>query len=431
MTARIPLYPILIVNFIGALGFSLVLPFLVFLVTKFGGNAQIYGVLGATYPVFQLIGAPILGKWSDIYGRRKVLLLSQAGTLMSWIIFLVALNLPMHTVSSVDTSMLGKFVVTLPLLVLFFARALDGLTGGNISVANAYVADISSEEERSQNFGKMSISSNLGFIVGPVLAGILGATVLKESLPVLAAILISLAATLIIACYLPESKPCIMSKQPDQAPVRKVFGQEHKDCFDLEGADKIRLKDTLKLRHIPYILMLYFLIFLGFTVFYTAFPVHVVQSLEWSIFELGLFFSFLGGMMIAVQGPLLSRLSRVCSHGFLILVGSLILATNFILMTSANVKIIYVAALLFAVGNGLMWPSVLSLLSKLAGEKYQGSVQGLAGSVGSLASIFGLILGGVLYGVLHATTFLVCAAIIYLIFLFSFRLLSFEKGSPI
>ena len=82
------LYPILSVNFVGTLGFSIVLPFLVFLVTKFGGNAFVYGVMGATYSGFQLIGAPLLGRWSDVYGRKKILFLSQLGTLLSWVIFL-------------------------------------------------------------------------------------------------------------------------------------------------------------------------------------------------------------------------------------------------------------------------------------------------------------------------------------------------------
>src|SRR4030066_1630434 len=89
-----PLFPILLVNFVGTLGFSIVLPFLVFLVMKFGGNAVVYSLLAAIYPAFQLIGAPILGRWSDIYGRKKVLLISHGGTLVGWIIFLFALFLP-------------------------------------------------------------------------------------------------------------------------------------------------------------------------------------------------------------------------------------------------------------------------------------------------------------------------------------------------
>ena len=150
------LYPILSINFVGTLGFSIVLPFLIFLVTRFGGNAFIYGVMGATYSAFQLIGAPVLGRWSDVYGRRKILMLSQIGTLISWAIFLVALSLPINQIAEIDSPLLGSFIVTLPLLVLFTSRALDGITGGNISVANAYLADISDKEHRSENFGKMA-----------------------------------------------------------------------------------------------------------------------------------------------------------------------------------------------------------------------------------------------------------------------------------
>src|SRR5215510_3311818 len=111
------LFPILLVNFVGTLGFSIVLPFLVFVVMKFGGNAIIYGLLAATYPAFQLIGAPILGKWSDIYGRKKVLLLSNIGTAVGWIIFLFALFLPSEK-SSINVAFFGTFVVVLPLLLI-------------------------------------------------------------------------------------------------------------------------------------------------------------------------------------------------------------------------------------------------------------------------------------------------------------------------
>ena len=160
------LLPLLLVNFIGTIGFSLVLPFLVFLVTDWGGNAFVYGLAGATYSSFQLVGAPILGRWSDRYGRRNILLLSQAGTLVSWLVFLVAFALPRVELLRFDSAASGGFVVTLPLLVLFGARALDGLTGGNVSVANAYVADLTSEDERGESYGRMAVSSNLGFVLG-------------------------------------------------------------------------------------------------------------------------------------------------------------------------------------------------------------------------------------------------------------------------
>src|ERR1044072_2885604 len=122
------------------------------------GNSIVYGLLAATYPAFQLIGAPILGRWSDIYGRKKILLLSNAGTAIGWILFLFALIFPFGETFIINSVYLGTIIVVVPLLLIFLARAIDGITGGNISVANAYLSDISSDENRSKNFGKMAIS---------------------------------------------------------------------------------------------------------------------------------------------------------------------------------------------------------------------------------------------------------------------------------
>ena len=177
------------------------------LVDRFGGNALVYGAMGATYSAFQLVGAPVLGRWSDTYGRRKVLLLSQLGTLASRIVFLSALFLPVTPIVDVDSTVLGAFALTLPLVVLFFARALDGLTGGNVSVANAYLADVTEESDRKMNFGKMAVAGNLGFILGPALAGLFGATRYGQIVPVAIALVISVVASAVIAFYLPESRP--------------------------------------------------------------------------------------------------------------------------------------------------------------------------------------------------------------------------------
>lgn len=424
---NIPLFPILLVNFIGTLGFSIVLPFLVFLVTRFGGNAMVYGILGAVYPAFQLIGAPLLGKWSDIYGRKSILLVSQAGTFIGWLIFLAAFFIPATKLLEANFPFAGTITITLPLLILFIARALDGLTGGNISIANAYLADITEEKDRNRNYGKMSISSNLGFVAGPMLAGLLGSTIYKELPPVLSAVFISLLAVILILFYLPDSRPCVFMEDPEKINIKKFLGFQNKECFKIKGENKISLKGILKIKYIPYILLLYFLIFLGFNFFYTAFPIHVVEKLGWSITKMGIYFSVISLIMVLVQGPVLNAASKKFSDGVLIIFGSLILGTNFVLLLSSNMVIIYAAAVLFALGNGLMWPSVLSLLSKAAGKTYQGSVQGFASSLSSLASIIGLIAGGLLYSKIGAGTFLVAAFTIYAVFILSFRLIRVEK----
>jgi len=421
---QIPLYPLLLINFIGTLGFSIVLPFLVFLVIDFGGNAIVYGILAAIYPAFQLIGAPILGRWSDIYGRKKVLLISHGGTLVGWIIFLFALFLPNENLFSINSLLVGTFVITLPLVILFIARALDGITGGNVSVANAYLADVSSDINRSKNFGKMAISSNLGFIVGPAIAGILGATIYKEILPVFAALFLSLVTLIVIGFTLKESKPSAgVIQVPVKGNIGKVFAQECKECYKIVNPKKLRFLDIFKLTHISFLLFLYFLIFLGFSIFYTSFPIHAVLGLKWSITEMGIFYAVLSGIMILVQGPILRKALQKFSENKLVIIGSLVLGINFIFFLSNNILLIYTAAVLFAIGNGLMWPSLLSILAKKAGTVHQGAVQGVASSFASLASIIGLTIGGVLYNAIGATTFLISAGVIFIVFIISFRLL--------
>jgi MFS transporter, DHA1 family, tetracycline resistance protein len=417
------IFPLLLITFIGTLGYSIVLPFLVFLVVDLGGNAIVYGILSAMYPAFQLIGAPILGRWSDIYGRKKILLLSHGGTLAGWMIFLIALFLPVNNLFNVNSTIIGTFAITLPLAALFLARAIDGLTGGNVSVASAYVADISSDENRSKNFGKMAISSNLGFIVGPALAGILVATVYGEVLPVLAALIISLVVLVVIVFFLKETKCSILMETPDKNYVGRVFSFESKECYKTANPNRLKFRDVFKLKHISFLLVLYFLIFLGFNIFYTSFPIHAVDGLGWTVTQMGIFYAVLSGIMVLVQGPILRKALRKFSEEQLVIIGSVILGTNFILFVSPDIILIYGATVLFAVGNGLMWPSVMSILSNRAGIVYQGTVQGVANSFGSLASIIGLLVGGLLYNVLGATTFLVSAGVIFSVFIMSFRLM--------
>jgi MFS transporter, DHA1 family, tetracycline resistance protein len=420
---KISLLPLLLINFIGTLGFSIVLPFLVFLVIDFGGNAIVYGILAATYPAFQLIGAPILGRWSDTYGRKKILLLSHGGTLVGWIIFLIALFLPVNNLFNFNLMIAGAFAITLPLVVLFLARAIDGVTGGNVSVADAYVADISSDENRGKNYGKMAISSNLGFIVGPALAGILGATIYGEALPVLAALILSSVVLVVIAFVLKESKTCILQEIPEKSDVAKVFSFESKECYKTLNPKKLKFRDVFRLKYISFLLVLNFLVFLGFNIFYTSFPIHAVQGLGWTVTSIGAFYAVLSSVMVLVEGPVLRKALKKFSEEQLVIIGSVILGTNFIFFIAPNVALLYGAAVLFAVGNGLMWPSLLSILSKRAGTVYQGTVQGVANSFESLASIIGLMIGGLLYSLLGATTFLISAGVIFTVFVMSFRLL--------
>jgi predicted MFS family arabinose efflux permease len=243
-----------------------------------------------------------------------------------------------------------------------------------------------------------------------------------ELLPVLAALLVSLVGTVVVA-RLPEPNPCAADPGPTTpTSIRKLFGLEPRDCVRAGDGDRPSTLQLVRMRGVAYVLLLYFLVFLGFNFFYTAFPVHAAVGLGWTVLQTGAFFAVLSFLMVLVQGPLLKRIAPRVSESTLIVVGNALLAAAFVVLTSPSPTLIYTGAVLFALGNGVMWPSVLSTLSALAGEDNQGAVHGLAGALGSLAGIVGLIAGGVLYGAIGAATFLLSAGTIFTVALLSTRL---------
>ncbi|MEM0931970.1 MAG: MFS transporter [Bacteroidota bacterium] len=418
---RSNIFPILLVNFIGILGYSLVMPILIFIVTDFGGNGFVYGILGAMYPFFQFIGAPILGRLSDRIGRKRVLVLSQSGTFVAWLLFLLAFALPETQLWEQTSNLTGTYVMTLPLIIIFIARIFDGFTGGNISVANAYMSDISTDEDRNRNFGRMGASTSLGFVIGPAFAGLLASTVLGEILPLLLAALISLIAILVINLRLKESVPCVVDTGGVSIKnVRRFFQVEHKDCYT-EGSETLKsesgngLKQVLKIKGVVLLYSIYFLTFFGFSLFYAGLPIYASSILEWSAVDLGIFLAYSSFVMILVQGPLLSRLSKKISSQSLVLLGALVLATSFFFLSTQNIFLLYFSNTLLSLGNGLMWPSFLALLASVGTKKTQGTIQGYGTSMGSIASMMGLVLGGVLFEQITTTVFTIGACLFLLI----------------
>ena len=419
---QITIFPVLMVNFIGVLGYSIIIPMLIFLVEKFGGNGFIYGILGAVYPTFQLFGAPLLGKLSDQIGRKSVLAISQVGTLLAWILFAIALVLPRTPIGQIDSIVFGQFFISLPLLLLFVARAFDGLTGGNISVANAYLSDISTEATRKSNFGKMASSSSLGFIVGPLLAGALGSTIYGELVPVLMASGISLAAIFVIIRFLPESKPDLVSPNLNTFNLRKILQTEHRECYEMEHCPEVNLRSLLKIPTLPRLYFIYFVTFLGFSFYYAGLPIYTSQYLSWNSTQLGLYLTLSSAIMIIVQGPGLSYLSGKVPDGLLVVIGSFLISLSFFLLPMGNDFWVYAANVCMAIGNGLMWPSFLAILASVGNADIQGTIQGYGNSMGSLASIFGLIIGGTLFSILGPTTFWIGTTFMVIVGLLSLTL---------
>lgn len=409
------IFPILLVNFIGSLGYGIILPFLAFLILDFGGNEMIYGVVAASYPLFQMIGAPILGKWSDRVGRKKVLFISQAGTLLSWLIFLLAFYMPMTDWIVIENGGENVLKLSAPLLIVFLARSLDGLTGGNISVANAYLSDITEEKERKKSFGKMSASMSLGFIIGPALASFIGLLGYGTVPIILVAATISLFGLFVIKYFLPDVPLEDDVYQCGAAPIKKVFGTEFKECYDTDKADKKGWSQVLGQKGAKFMVWLYFLIFLAFNLFYATFSMHTSTNLNWSVQQLGTFFTIMSGVMIISQRPLLTYLSNKFSDEQLFGIGSFILVFAFWSFTNPGMVIIFIGGIFFGIGNGLMWPSFLSILSKTGSSKMQGSLQGIANSAGSLAAIIGLLVGGYLLGVLSVNIYFISVGLLLIL----------------
>jgi len=225
---------------------------------------------------------------------------------------------------------------------------------------------------------------------------------------------------------LKESRVKTFENDPEEVSVRKVLGAEQKECYNLDCKYEITFWDLLKLKNVFYLLIIYFLVFLGFNFFYIAFPVYAVNILDWQLSDTGLFFAFLSFVMVIVQGPVLSRATKIFSDGFLVFTGNLILAFSFLCFMAQSNWIIYFGSVLLALGNGLMWPSLLSIISKATDSRYQGRIQGIASSCGSLASIIGLLVGGVFYEQLGSHIFLLAAVVIFLVFIISAKMLSLK-----
>lgn len=403
--------PILAIHFLGTLGFSLAIPFLVFIVADLGGASWTYGLVGATYSAFQLFGAPLLGRWSDRTGRRPVLVASQVGTLVAWLLFFVALSLPVIGI----TEFAGA-TLTLPLLLIFAARALDGATGGNISVANAYVADLTREhpEVRQVAFGRMGMAASLGFVVGPAAAGLLGGTDWGPRLPIAISAVFAGITTLAIVLLLKEPAERCPEGAPGPSSLEAGLHQQAKPCD--KAPEKRVLRRGMTRGPVAVILAATFVLFLGFNFFYAGFPVHATSAYGWDAGELGAFFAVLAGMMVIAQGPLLSFASKHLERRFVFAIGMGCLVLALVSYQLPAGPITYFGAAFFAIGNGLSWPVFQARVSEISGDE-QGAVQGAVTSASSLASIAGLLLGGLLYPTLGGNLFFIAAGLFVVVLL--------------
>jgi DHA1 family tetracycline resistance protein-like MFS transporter len=401
------------VAFLSSLGFSIVVPFMVFLVTRFGGNAFVLGAIGAAFWGAQLVGSIWLGALSDRIGRQRVLLRSQLGAMAAWLIFLCALDAPRVVLGRVDAAAVGAFTVTLPLALIALARVTDGLFNGSISVANAYLADLADDGERKLGYGRLGAASSSGFVVGPVIAGLLARTEAGMTAVLVLALALSAIAALLIRFRLPAVPP-----RPTTAiEVARAGGDLlHKPlgggCPEAVRHPRWRVRDVLARRELRPMIALYFLIYLAFSVYVAALPVHAVIDAGCTMTDLARLYVTLALALAATERFVLPRIARRLATEVIATGGCALLVAAYLLISRSSEAALVAGAVLYGVGNGLMWPSYLVMLSRSGPAEYQGSIQGVGSSTGSLASILGTVTGGVLFVTIGAATFYVSAAVV-------------------
>ena len=360
---RSPLIVIFTTVFIDLVGFGIVIPVLPFYAegTIFNATPRTVGLLFASYSVMQLIFSPILGGLSDKYGRRPVLFLSIIGTGIGFLVLGLANTLWM----------------------LFAGRILDGITGGNISTAQAYIADITTSENRAKGMGLIGAAFGLGFIFGPAIGGILSRWGIQ--VPFFFAAGLCFANALLLYFTLPETIT------PDH-PARNRAGG---------GRGLRQLIHSLKQPRLAFVLTIYFLFIVAFSIMTTSFSLYTMFRFGYDAQHTGYLFAYVGVIAVIIQGGLIGRLVKRFGELPLVIVGAFcfaisLFAVPFVGPAAGGLAALLIGGGVFSMGNSLATPALTSLASKSVGPSEQGTVLGVTQSVASLARAVGPFLAAVL-----------------------------------
>ena len=352
------LFSIILVVFIDLLGFSLILPLLPYYAKTFNANQTTTGILIASYAVMQLIGAPILGRLSDRFGRRPILLLSVFGTFLGFLLLGFANALWM----------------------LFASRIIDGLTGGNLSVAQAYISDVTDAKDRSKGLGMIGAAFGLGFIIGPVTGGLLSQW--GYAVPAFAAATISFLNLILIYAWLPESLTA--EKRSQMAEKRPA----------------ITLNALLVAFQRPFtgsILITRFFFGLAFAIFQTIFSLYALAKFNLTARDTGFVLTYVGVLSVIVQGFLVGRLTNRFREDILITASVVLMGISLLGWALApSLLWLYIIMTPTALSGGLLNTLLSSTLTKAVAPQEIGGILGLSASVESSTRIIAPLLGGVL-----------------------------------
>jgi MFS transporter, DHA1 family, tetracycline resistance protein len=381
------LFIIFLTVFIDLVGFGIVLPLLPIFAKSLEASGFVIGCLMATYSAMQFIFAPIWGRLSDRVGRRPILLLSTAGAAVSYAVF------------AIGSGQSG----TAALILLFVARIAAGICGANITVAQAYIADITPPEERSKRMGLIGMAFGLGFIFGPVIGGL---ALNSGHLSAPGWVASGLCAFNFVFAFLrlPESR------KPGSSPIEKRPRVQ-------------QFLHTMKQPGISTLVGVFFLATFCFTCFETTLGLLVSENfnLQFESFKGGLhhfdpkvtyLYAFCGIVGAFVQGGPLGKIVKRMGEPSLIawslvLVGVALIPMPFV----GNWPLLLLVLAVLAIGSSLTRPPVFGMLSNLASSHEQGATIGAAQSAGSLARILGPIFAGTLFQFHPSWPYVVCGVV--------------------
>ncbi len=374
------LLSIFLVVFIDLLGFGLILPLLPYYAEEYGATPFIVGLLAASYAAAQLIGAPILGRLSDRVGRRPVLLVSIAGTLVGFL--LLGLAEPLGKALAGLTGISPNLGV---LFVLFFSRILDGLTGGNITVAQAYITDVTDASNRAKGLGLIGAAFGLGFILGPATGGLL--STYGYSVPAFAAAGLAAINLISVFFFLPESLTAEVRAQRQAAQVQKP-------PFTLEA-----LWNALNRPRVGPLLHIRFFYGLAFAVFQSVFALYSQYRLGLDARQTGFILAYVGLLSVLVQGVGVGRLSKRYADTKLIFSGTIIMGLALLGWAfTPSVWVLLVLLLPLSLSGGVLNTVLSSALTKSVYPEEIGGTLGLSASVESTTRVIAPSVGGFLLG---------------------------------
>ena len=351
--------------FIDLIGFGMVIPFLSYYAREYGASGIQVGAVVGIYSIMQFFFAPVWGRLSDRIGRRPVLLISLCASFTGYLLFAFAQSLTL----------------------LLISRIVAGIGGANIGTAQAYIADSTTSENRAKGMGLIGAAFGLGFILGPPLSGFLSAIGVHRGyhgnlLPGIVAASLSLTALVIALCVLVESKP------PNLVPRSAVPPQ----------FDRRVWRELAQNRLLASLMAALFLTLLAVAGMEISVTLHARDRFGFRQLDMAYFFLFMGVIVASIQGGLMGRLAKAVGEKGLIMVGAASFALGFAIVPAIwRVPLLYAVAFLIAIGQGLCYPSLTSLVSRVSPESERGSMLGLATAVGSLARFLGPLVSGFLY----------------------------------